>query len=133
MLLREAAYAQREIELRPFVVLEIKKKQFEVTNLGAGVALNVKINEVTIDKELEVTIKFSEEGIAILRHRETQPIQAESFKKGISAGDSFLAHLDKECANREIKVKIEFQNVEMKSYSVSERVVPGQLQIKGFS
>ncbi len=132
MRLREAAFAQRELQLRPFVVLELKKKQFEVANLGVGVALNVKINEVTIDKEFEITVRFPE-GIALLRPGETQPVEAESFKKGKSAGDFYLAHLDKEYANREIEVRVEFQNVEMKTYSVSERVVPGQLQMKGFS
>ena len=132
MRLREAAFAQRELQLRPFVALNFKEKQFELTNLGVGVALNVKINDVTIDKDLEVTVRFPER-IAMLRPGETQQVQAESFKKGKSAGDFFLAHLDKEYANREIEVKIDFQNVEMKSYSVSEQVVPGQLQMKGFS
>lgn len=127
MRLREAAFAQRELQLRPFVVVELKKKQFEVTNLGVGVALNVKINEVIIDKEFEITVRFPE-SIAVLRPGETQPMQPES-----SNGEFFLAHLDKKYANREIEVKIEFQNVEMKPYSVSERVVPGQLQMKGFS
>lgn len=129
---REAAFAQRVLQLRPFVVVELKKKQFEVTNLGVGVAINVKINDFVIDREFEITVRFPE-SIAVLRPGETQPMQAESFKKGISASEFFLAHLDKEYVNREIEVKIEFQNVEMKPYSVSEYVVPGRLQMKGFS
>jgi hypothetical protein len=133
MRLREVAFSQREIQLRPFVVLELKKKQIEITNIGVGVALNVKIKEVTIDKEHDIIVRFPAEGIAVLRSGETQPVQAESFKKGTSVGDFFLAHLNNEYANQEIELKIEFQNIEMKSYSVSERVVPGQLRMKGFS
>lgn len=95
-----------------------------------GVALNVKIDEVIVDKEFEITIRFSE-SIAVLRSGESQPIQAESFKKGKSAGDFFLAHLNKKYANREIDVRVDFQNVEMKSYSVYERVAPGKLHMKG--
>ncbi len=132
MRLREAAFAQRELQLRPFVVLELQEKKFLVTNVGVGVAINVKINEITIDKEFEITVMFPE-SIAILRPGEAQSVQAESFKKGKSAGDFYLAHLNKEYANREIDVRVEFQNVEMKPYSVSERVMPGHLRIKGIS
>lgn len=132
MRLREATWAQRELQLRPFVVLELKKKQFEVTNLGGGVALNVRIDEVVVDKAFQITIRFPE-SIAVLRPGETQAVRAESFKEGQSTDDFFLAHLDTQYANRELDVKIQFQNVEMQSYSISERVGPGQLYMKGFS
>ncbi len=132
MRLREAALAQIELQLRPFVVLELQEKKFLVTNVGMGVAVNVRINKITIDKEFEITAMFPE-SIAVLRPGDARSVQAESFKKGKSAGDFFLTHLNEKYANREIDVRVEFQNVEMKPYSVSERVMPGHLQIKGIS
>jgi len=132
MQLREAAFAQRELQLRPFVVVEPQKNNFVVSNVGSGVALNVRINEIIIDKEFEISVRFPD-SIPVLRSGEGLPIHAESFKQGKPAGDFFLAHLDPKYANREIEVRVEFQNVEMKPYSVSERVLPARLQIKGFS
>lgn len=132
MRLRETASSQREIQLRPFVVLELKDKKFLVTNVGSGVAVNVRVNEVTVDEEFKITVRFSR-SLSILRPGEASIIEGESFKDGESAGDFFLAHLDTEYANREIDVRVEFQNVEMKPYSVSERVMPGNLQIRGIT
>jgi hypothetical protein len=132
MQLREAAFSQRELQLRPFVVFELKDNAFVVTNVGPGAAVNVRISEVTVDEELEIVIRFSK-NISILRSSETLAIEGESFRSGKSAGDFFLAHLDIKYANREFDVKIEFQNVEMKPYSVLERVMPGDLRIRGIT
>jgi hypothetical protein len=48
MQLRETASSQRELQLRPFVVLELKDKKFVVTNVGPGVAVNVRITAFSI-------------------------------------------------------------------------------------
>ena len=81
---------------------------------------------------MEITVRFPAT-VTILRSGEAVPIDGESFKKGKPAGDFFLANLNKEYANREIQVRVEFQNLDMKRYSVSERVMPGHLQIEGIS
>lgn len=49
MQLRRGTFAQRELKLRPFVVLEPREKGFCMRNFGHGVALNVRVEDVTID------------------------------------------------------------------------------------
>ena len=70
--------------------------------------------------------------IAIPKAVAVHPL-AESFKRGRSAGDFFLAHLDPQYAKLNLPVRVTFQNAEMTSYVVTESIIPGELRITKLS
>jgi hypothetical protein len=122
---------QTEVQLRPFVIVKPTKDGFQVSNIGNGPAINISIGDVVVDATEDVAIHFPE-SIPVLSNGISVPIRADSFKKGKPAGDFFIAHLNPYYANRTLPLNIEFQNVELRSYFVEERVVPGKLEIVGF-
>jgi hypothetical protein len=131
MEVRRAAHLQRELQLRPFIVLEPQERDFVLSNVGNGAAVNIKIDDVVVDETHGVSIRFPA-SVPVLRPGAALPIRAESIKGGKSAGDFFLAHLDPQYAALELKIVLRFQNVEMKPYSVAQTVCPGELRITGF-
>lgn len=50
MLLRQVAFLQREVQLRPFVVFRKEGERYVVENIGNGVALMVRIDGVTMEE-----------------------------------------------------------------------------------
>ena len=128
MRLRQTAVAQRETQIRPFVVVERHGKQFTVRNLGLGTALNVKVRNVVINAMENIAISFPDQ-ITTLAPGEVRAISATSFHGDAPRGDFFTAHLDPKFANRELEITVDFQNVEMKPLSVALKVGPGKLQI----
>jgi hypothetical protein len=132
MQLRRAAFSQRQLQLRPLVVLELKEKGFVVRNVGHGVALNVQVGDVILSEQEKVVIRFP--GLLpVLASGATAELAAESFKRGKSAGDFFLAHLDPQYASLNLRVRVQFQNVEMTPYVVTESIIPGELRITELS
>ena len=71
--------------------------------------------------------------LPVLASGATAPLVAESFKRGRSAGDFFLAHLDPQYAKLNLPVRVTFQNAEMTSYVVTESIIPGELRITKLS
>ena len=131
MELRRVAHLQRELQLRPFVVLEPQATDFSISNVGHGAAVNIRVSDVIIDESLGISVRFPS-SIPVLRAGEACSIRAESLKHGKIAGDFFLAHIDPKYASLELKVVLEFQNIEMKTYAVTQTVRPGDLRITGF-
>ena len=130
MLLRRAAHAQREVQLRPFVVIERLEDEFQLRNLGLGPALNIKVGDVIVDAQEQIVVRFPEV-IPILPRGEVKAVEAASFHRNVPAGLFFAAHLDPEYAVLDLQIDVTFHNVEMKSYKVSERVRPGNVEILG--
>jgi hypothetical protein len=132
MQLRRAAVAQRDLQLRPFVVIEPVEHGFRLKNLGPGTALNVKAEDVVISAEDQIRLHFPER-IPVLPCGEVRNIAAQSFHGDVNAGDFFAAHLDPQWAALELDIRVTFQDTEMRSFSVSEKVRPGTLEIQGVS
>ena len=131
-LLRVETQRQTEVQLRPFVVVEPTSEGFQTRNIGYGPAINVRIGEVLVSEIEEIIIRFPDTIPILLNDGKAIELRAESFKKGKSAGDFFLAHLDPKYANLNLSIPIEFQSVDLKTYSIEETVVPGELRIGGF-
>lgn len=129
--LRAQAQKQTEIQQRPFVILKIEQGNFILQNIGMGPALNVEVKPVQVNAEHEVIIRFKELHSTLVVGESVQ-LAAESFKKGKSAGDFFLAHLDPEYANRNLNIVIEYQNVELNKYITKERVSAQKKKIIDF-
>lgn len=132
MQLRRAAFSQRQLQLRPLVVLELDEKGFAVRNVGHGVALNVQVEDVVLSEQEEIVIRFPRL-LPVLASGGTVQVAAESFKKGRSAGDFFLAHLDPQYARLSLRVHVRFQNAEMAPYVATESIIPGELRITELS
>ncbi len=128
-LLRRATFAQRELQLRPLVLLEPKKDGgFYAHNVGYGPALNVSFDDVTIDETEDIVVRFRDT-IYMIEAGKAANVSAETFKKGKPAGDFFLAHLDPQYANRDLRLRVKFHNAEMRPYSVTESVRPRVLSV----
>jgi hypothetical protein len=130
MQLRRAAHAQRELHIRPFVVITRVVQGFRLRNLGPGTALNVRVGDVVVDEQEQLVIHFPAV-VSLLPAGEERDITAESFHKDKNAGDFFAAHLDPKYAVMELQVDVTYDNIEMKNYCVSEKVEPGGLTILG--
>ena len=128
MQLRYAAHAQREAQIRPYVVLQHAPGTLMVTNFGNGVALHIRVDTVIVSKEFNIEIRFPK-AVPVLRRGESATLEARSYKGGKDAGDFFTAHLDPEHAAHELEVKLRFDDVELKSYSTTQRVSPGTIVV----
>ncbi len=126
--LRHIAVAQRELQLRPFVLLQPVEGGFELRNLGPGAALNVAVDDVELSREEEILIRFSGAPV-VLPAGDTAPVDAESFRRGRSWEDFFNAALHPEYASFEISTTVRFQDTEFTSLVVRQRLKPGHLEI----
>ena len=132
MQLHHAAHAQREIQLRPFVVIQRAERTFQLQNLRYGPALNVKVSDVVIDAHEQIVVRFPGL-ISILPVGEIRDIETQSFHGEANMGEFFAAHLDLRYAIMDLQLDVAFQNVEMKSYRVSVRVGSGKVEVLGVS
>jgi hypothetical protein len=113
-------------------VLEPAGNRLVARNLGRGVALNVQIVHVVISEKEDVSIHFPRL-LPFLAAGATCDVAAESFRRGRTAGDFFLAHLEPKYARLDLRVRIHFQNTEMANFAVTETIRPGKLRIAGLS
>jgi len=132
MQLRFAAHAQRETQIRPYVILTQEPGNVSVLNVGNGAALHVHIDTVIIDEQEKIEIRFPKK-IAILRPGESNPLELKSYKNGADAGDFFTAHLDPIYAALTLNTTVSFDNVELKKYSVTQEITPGNIRVSEIS
>ena len=128
MQLRYAAHAQRESQIRPYVVLAPAASGISAQNLGNGVALHVRVDTVTVSVEHKIEIRFPKT-IPVLRPAESVILEARSYKNGRDAGDFFTAHIDPTYANQELCITLRFDNVELKPYTITQKVSPGSIGV----
>ena len=132
MQLRVATFSQRELQLRPFVVLQSIDGLFQIENLGPGIAFNVSVDNVVISPEHDIRATFPEKW-PILRVGQSKFCTLATYHGDANAADFFAANIEPQFANGEYEITIRFQNAEMKQYSVTEKVSPGLLAIQGLS
>ncbi len=100
----------------PFLAL-IKsklKEEFDLLNVGNGVAINIKIDDVILNSEFDFRLVL--EGPLCLRPGERAMIKVETKKAGTTGGISLTAHLDTRYANRQHTVTIYFCDVLHRKY-----------------
>lgn len=129
--LRTETQKLTEIQIRPFVILEIKDGNFVLRNIGHGPALNVSIRPIQVSANESIMVCF-QEMIPSIESNKSVAITGESFRKGKSAGDFFLAHIDPEYANRNLSVFINYQNIELRHYTTKEQISPKRREIVDF-
>jgi hypothetical protein len=131
-LLRRETQKQTEIQIRPFIKIVHSNRKFYLKNLGPGPSLNVKVRPVQVSSEESIIIKF-DEVIPEINSGEMVEINAEGFHHGRSTGTFFLAHLDPKYANRNLSIFIDYQSIDLKTYTTRERVSPKKWEIVEFN
>jgi hypothetical protein len=132
-----AQMEQTETSIRPFVVfLAQRDREASVVleNVGLGPALNVRLLDAIIDPEeqnLRINVHFPDR-IPILRPGEQTRIRVMSRVGEHPFGDFFSAHIDPRYATNTVSIVVQYENIQMKSYSVEQVVQPRTLSITGF-
>ena len=126
--LRLAAYAQMDLQIRPYVVLQPESAQVLVTNFGNGVALHIRIDPVVVSAAEDIELRFLKT-IAVLRSGESATIEATGFKKGKQTGDGYNAHIDPRYANQQLNITLRFDDLELKAYSITQQVSSGSVVV----
>jgi hypothetical protein len=129
--LRCAANAQTEQQIQPFVILERgeRDRKFQLRNLGSGLALNLSIDDIVIDQDEQIVIRFGT--VVLLPAGACADVAAESFQRGRHVGDFFTAHINPRYATMALDVCVRFHNIKMVRYVVATSVGPRTMIIKG--
>ena len=90
------------------------------------------MQDVTISEGDQIFVRFPER-VPVLASGEKKSFAATSFHGEAEVGDFFTHHLEPGFAFFDLSVQVLFQDVEMNSFRVSERVTVGKLEITGFT
>lgn len=131
MQLRQAAYREREGQLRPFIVFQRSDQHYEIVNVGHGTALNINIETLVVSSEFELEIRFPH-AVAYLKPNASVEFKTESYLKGNRSDENWLASIDPKYVKRNLDIKIHFSNIEGRKYSLVQTVAPGTVEIQGF-
>lgn len=132
-----AQMEQTETSIRPSVVFLAQRNRgasVVLENVGLGPALNVRLLDAIIDPEeqnLRINVHFPDR-IPILRPGEQARIRVMSRVGEHPFGDFFSAHIDPRYATNTVSIVVQYENIQMKSYSVEQVVQPRTLSITGF-
>ena len=131
-LLRQIAFGQRELQLRPFIVFRREANQYLAENIGNAAALNIKFENIFMEAPgTKVEILFPNP-LPLLKPGASSDVTIQVKINGQISDTLFAAHLDPKYAVEDVDVHIHFSNLEGKSYSLVEVVSPRTLTIKGF-
>ena len=113
-ILREIAVAQLELQLRPYIVLSVNSLKFELSNLGTGVALNVKVRQIEKDDgRYKVKIVFAAP-VTYIKPAQDIEIVGEVLINGERVSKHTAAFIDPNYATTESEIEIKYTNTEGK-------------------
>jgi hypothetical protein len=107
-----------------------------VANVGAGIALRVRVDDVNLGdfeiggKSCSVKLRFPNE-VAMLRPAEIATIQVQAVVDGEPISAALSAHLDERFANQDLTVTVRYENVEGRAYASDRTSAPGRLVLSG--
>jgi hypothetical protein len=132
------ARRQTELQIKPFVVLDVQNASddgtFVLKNIGNGAAINVGIKDIeVVPGHNDIVVRFTDLP-RFLGRGDAAPIRPNSLVEGkpISVRDFFVSNIRPEYANQEISFEITFQDAEFRTHVVEQRVLPERLEITGF-
>ena len=126
--LRQATYAQMDLQIRPYVVLQPDGRSSLVTNFGSGVALHVHIEPVVVDTKERIELRFPKT-VPVLRSGESVSPEITCYKEGKPTSDIYKDLLNPKNATEEYEVKLCFDNLELKPYTRTQRVSPNSIVV----
>ena len=133
----EVQLEQTETQIRPFVVLRPApgRKVITLENIGVGSALNVRICDAHIEpveNDLQLVLKFPG-NLPVLRPGAEGQIEVQGFVGDVEFGDFFNAALNPRYAVRRVEITIQYENIQLKTYSVTQCVEPSSLSTIRFT
>ena len=111
---------QRRLSIMPALVAKVNRDKFEVTNIGNGLAINIKIERTKIPFPSFNNCYHEFEEIFMLRPNETCVVPYEKYFEGnkLEKGSniSTLTHIHENYAHDKVTVPIRFQDIEGNTY-----------------
>lgn len=109
---------QRRLSIMPALVARVNRDKFEVTNIGNGRALNIRIQRTKIPFPSFHNSYYEFEEVFMLRPDETSAVPYEEYFEGGKQEKGFgdLVHIDEDYAHDSVIVSINFHDVEGNAY-----------------
>jgi hypothetical protein len=109
---------QRRLSIMPALVARVSGDKFEVTNIGNGLALNIKIARTKIPFPSFHNSYYEFEEVFLLRPSETSAVLYEEYFEGGKQEKGFgdLVHIDEPYAHDKVIVPIRFQDLDGNTY-----------------
>lgn len=126
--LRYAAYAQMDLQIRPYVVLQTEGNGFLVTNFGNGAALHVRVEPVVVSVEERIELQFLKT-VPVLRSGESGALEVTCFKEGKPTSDIYKALLNPKHTTEEFDVTVRFDDLELNQYATTQRISPNNIVV----
>ncbi len=120
---------QVELQHKPILAIELQEEtslSLNVTNVGNGPAFNIEIPNVPLEQS-DIYFKF--DSISFLRAGDNKEIKIKNFREERKVAFPFDAHLRPKYANKEVKITLKFNDVEMKKIEQKFELGTGKLSI----
>jgi hypothetical protein len=112
---------QKELSMRPFIILAYVEDHYILKNVGHGPALKIKMDDINISVVGKLRFGYTFEVVDILISNEEKPLII--FINDTKPCDSFeLGAITPRSAERSFDFKIRYLNLENKAYSTSGKL-----------
>lgn len=112
---------QRKLSMMPAIVADVNAKtdKFELTNIGNGIAINIKIERVEIPFEALSDSYYEFDRVLMLAPKESVTVPYELYIEGSkeSVSVTSLIHIREGQAKGRVVVKVNFQDIEGSKYT----------------
>jgi len=116
---------QKELSMRPFIVLAHDGDRYILKNIGYGPAIDIKMDNIAISKiDEKLTIIYSFKKVDIITVGETAALNI-CYENGNPATDSDQAAIMPQFAVKSFNFRIIYHNLENKAYSTSGKLGKG--------
>jgi hypothetical protein len=120
---------QRKLSIMPAIVAGVNTKtdEFELTNIGNGIAINIKIERVDIPFEALKNSYYEFGGVLKLAPEETVSVPYELYVEGSEESEDVtsLLHIKEGHVKGRVVVKVNFQDIEGSSYTQTFKMGKG--------
>ena len=109
---------QRRLSIMPALVARVNGSSFEITNIGNGTAINIKIGRVELPMPTLKNSYIAFYETFLLHQGETCTVPYEEYFEGAKFDNKFggLAHIHEKYAHGIVPIPIEFQDIEGNLY-----------------
>jgi hypothetical protein len=128
---RTVMLQQLELQIRPYFIIESPSRPFSTKNIGAGPALNVQVHDVHLPPITATVLRFSPSVFPHVPAGAVCNLEVADYVEGRKTGDMLTAHLNPVYAQWPLQVRITYENVEGRAYTVDHEIEPGRLRLRG--
>jgi hypothetical protein len=102
---------QLEVSTSAFLAISYDKneKKFEIANVGNATAINITVDDLTLDEAEKILLVFPQ--YPYLRAGERYLFLINSYKKGQPIDSPFEAHLEEQYAKKDYVLTVRFEDI----------------------